>query len=63
MEPLEGSGRYARRFDGDGGASLVEYALLVALIALVCVSALTYFQKETANNLSRSASAINEAGE
>lgn len=29
--------RFARR--GDRGASLVEYALLLALIALVCVAA------------------------
>jgi Flp pilus assembly pilin Flp len=48
----------ARRFGGDDGASLVEYALLVALIAVVCISALTYFQQETSQSLSESASAI-----
>jgi Flp pilus assembly pilin Flp len=51
-------GRNERRCNGDGGASLVEYALLVALIALVCVAALNYFQRETTNSLSRSSSAI-----
>jgi pilus assembly protein Flp/PilA len=29
------------RFDSDRGASLVEYALLVALIAVVCIAAVT----------------------
>jgi Flp pilus assembly pilin Flp len=51
-------GRGARRIGGDDGASLVEYALLVALIAVVCISALTYFQRETSQSLSESASAI-----
>jgi len=52
------SGRYQRRFAGDAGASLVEYALLVALIALVCIASLTYFQKSTTESLSKSASSI-----
>jgi Flp pilus assembly pilin Flp len=43
---------------GDRGASLVEYALLVALIALVAASALGYFQDETASTLSDASSAI-----
>ena len=29
------------RFDDEMGASLVEYALLVALIAVVCIAAVT----------------------
>ena len=29
------------RFDEEKGASLVEYALLVALIAVVCIAAVT----------------------
>ena len=29
------------RIDDDRGASLVEYALLVALIAIVCIAAVT----------------------
>lgn len=60
--PSEGGlGRDGRRCAGDGGASLVEYALLVALIALVCVTALRYFQQETTNSLSKSSSAITAA--
>ncbi|MGZ4695688.1 MAG: Flp family type IVb pilin [Acidimicrobiales bacterium] len=52
------SGRDQRRFSGDTGASLVEYALLIALIAVVCIASLTYFQKETSASLSKSSSAI-----
>jgi pilus assembly protein Flp/PilA len=44
----------ARRFHGDAGASLVEYALLVALIAVVCIGAVTAFGSATGNSLSRS---------
>jgi len=47
---------------GERGAGLVEYALLVALIALVCATALGYFQDETANKLSEASSAIVGAG-
>ena len=48
------SGRDQRRFSGDNGASLVEYALLIALISVVCLASLTYFQKETSASLSKS---------
>lgn len=44
------------------GASLVEYALLTALIAAVAISALRYFQDETTQSFSESASAIVHAG-
>ena len=44
------------------GASLVEYALLVALIALVCIAAMTYFGSSTALSLSRSGSLLSGAG-
>lgn len=54
--------RGVQRLTGDTGASLVEYALLVSLIALVCISALVYFQNETRGTLSRSSSAIANAG-
>jgi pilus assembly protein Flp/PilA len=59
MGSNDSSGRDRRRFSGDSGASLVEYALLVALIAVVCLASLTYFQKETSTSLSKSSSAIN----
>ena len=34
--------RVRNRHDDDRGASLVEYALLLALIAVVCVAAVSY---------------------
>ncbi|MCC6226459.1 MAG: Flp family type IVb pilin [Microthrixaceae bacterium] len=37
------------------GASLVEYALLLALLALVCVAAVSTFGSATANSLNSSA--------
>lgn len=40
------------------GASLVEYALLLALIAFVCFVSLRFFGSSRDNSLSRSASAI-----
>lgn len=51
-----------RRFQGDDGAGLVEYALLVSLIVLVCASAVGYFQEETTNSFDSSASAVRDAG-
>ena len=62
MRSTTSFGREPRRFTGDEGASLVEYALLVALISLVCVAALTYFQRTTTQSLSRSSSSITNAG-
>ena len=46
----------------DRGATLVEYVLMVGLIALVCFVALGYFQDETRSSFSKSASAVAEAG-
>jgi Flp pilus assembly pilin Flp len=39
--------RWYERERGDRGSSLVEYALLVGLIAVVCVVAITYFGQST----------------
>ena len=36
----------------DRGASLVEYALLVALIAVVCIAAVTFLGDSISDNLS-----------
>ncbi len=44
------------------GASLVEYVLLVSLIALVCLAAMTYFGSESGNSLDSSKDAILGAG-
>jgi Flp pilus assembly pilin Flp len=43
------------------GASLVEYALLIGLIALVCVGAVTYFGQETGAALDDTAVAVRDA--
>ena len=40
------------------GASLVEYALLLALIAVVCVTALSTFGGELSSNFSSTADAL-----
>jgi pilus assembly protein Flp/PilA len=37
------------RFEDERGASLVEYALLVALIAVVCIAAVTLLGKNASN--------------
>ncbi len=42
----------------DNGASLVEYALLVALIAIVCIAAVAYFGGETSDTFSRVANSV-----
>ncbi|MGK2947553.1 MAG: Flp family type IVb pilin [Acidimicrobiales bacterium] len=45
----------AARYDDDRGASLVEYALLVALIALVCVVAVTVLGSAASTSYSSTA--------
>jgi pilus assembly protein Flp/PilA len=40
------------------GASLVEYALLVALIAVVCIAAVTFLGKAASSKFSSVSSAI-----
>jgi pilus assembly protein Flp/PilA len=42
----------ARFADSERGASLVEYALLVALIAVVCIAAVTVLGKNASNKFS-----------
>ena len=44
------------------GASLVEYALLVALIATVCIGAMSYFGGNSGNSINTSTSRITAAG-
>jgi pilus assembly protein Flp/PilA len=42
----------------DRGASLVEYALLVALIAVVCIAAVTFLGTSASDNFSEVGSAV-----
>lgn len=44
--------------DDETGASLVEYALLVALIAVVCILAITFLGRSTSDKLSNLGSNI-----
>jgi pilus assembly protein Flp/PilA len=45
--------------NSETGASLVEYALLVALIAVVCILAITFLGRSTSDKLSNLGSNIN----
>jgi pilus assembly protein Flp/PilA len=49
---------FAARCRTDRGASLVEYALLVALIAVVCIAAVTLLGQNASSKFSNVASAI-----
>ncbi|MCU1455446.1 MAG: Flp pilus assembly protein pilin Flp [Acidimicrobiales bacterium] len=48
----------ARFGDDERGASLVEYALLVALIAVVCIAAVTLLGKNASTKFSKVGSSI-----
>ena len=50
--------RTARRIVRDAGASLVEYALLVALIAVVCIGAITFFGSSGQTSVTNSTNSI-----
>jgi pilus assembly protein Flp/PilA len=45
--------------DDERGASLVEYALLVALIAVVCIVAITFLGTSASSKFDSVGSAIN----
>ena len=49
----------ARFAASDRGASLVEYALLVALIAVVCIVAITALGSRASTAFSSTASSVN----
>jgi len=49
----------ARFADSERGASLVEYALLVALIAVVCIVAIRILGNQANSSFSSTGSAIN----
>ena len=46
------------RFDEERGASLVEYALLVALIAVVCIAAVTLLGNNASSKFSSVAGSL-----
>ncbi len=43
-------------------ASLVEYVMMIALIAFVCITALTYFGSTNGGSMNHSASQITATG-
>jgi len=47
------------RIDDERGASLVEYALLVALIAVVCIAAVSALGNAASSNFNSVSSSIN----
>jgi pilus assembly protein Flp/PilA len=53
--------RVTARTRDDRGASLVEYVLLAALIAVVCISAITFLGTSSSESLDRSGSSVAEA--
>lgn len=50
-----------RRRDRERGASLVEYALLVALIAVVCIGAVTLLGRNSSTKMSSAGTAVGGA--
>jgi pilus assembly protein Flp/PilA len=50
------------RFSSERGASLVEYAFLVGLIAMVCLAALVFFGQATSSRYSNVASSVGGVG-
>jgi Flp pilus assembly pilin Flp len=47
---------------GDDGASLVEYAFLLALIAIVCILAISFLGSQTSTRYSNFGSHMDVAG-
>ncbi len=56
-----GSWLEARNADNERGASLVEYALLVVLIAVVCLLAVQVMGETTSSSISTTASHVANA--
>ena len=46
----------------DDGASLVEYALLISLVAIVCISAVSFFGRSVSSKFSQQGSCLAAAG-
>ncbi len=54
--------RFLRRLrEDDRGAGLIEYCLLVALIALVCFSAIAFFGRGSGNSVDNSKNCLQAA--
>ena len=51
--------RFMQMLRNDEGQGLVEYALIIALVAVVAIAALVFLGKSSNNQLNNAASAIN----
>jgi pilus assembly protein Flp/PilA len=51
----------ARFGESDRGAAMVEYALLIALIAVVCIAAIRFLGNKSEESFSKTGSAIADA--
>ena len=47
-----------QRLEGDAGANLVEYSMLIALIVVVCLSAVTFFGNSATSKMDCAANAV-----
>lgn len=56
---LSGQHRSSSGTSGERGASLVEYALLVVLIAVVCIGAVAFFGGELNSSFSTTGESVN----
>jgi Flp pilus assembly pilin Flp len=54
--------QWRRRARDERAASLVEYVMMIALIAFVCITAISFFGSENAGSVNDSASMIVDAG-
>jgi len=54
-------GRVKKRVTDERGAVYVEYAFLVALIAMVCLLSVVYFGTQTSDHVERSGNSVAEA--
>ncbi len=50
----------SRRCHGDQGTNLVEYAMLISLILVVCLSAVSFFGNKATKKMSCASSAVTE---
>jgi pilus assembly protein Flp/PilA len=55
---LESLALFISRMRSERGASLVEYALLIVLIAVVCIGAVTLIGQSTSSSLSSTGSIL-----
>ena len=53
----------SRLWNDESGATMVEYGLMIALIAVVCIGAVSFLGQQTAGSFQASGSAMNASTE